>query len=189
MIIKNGDVTLRDMVETDISDYVAWFTKETDWQNYDAPWEMSKSSEIDELKSWSEYYISIKDLKSDELRWKFEIEYKGLHVGWVSSYLIDEDYEYISYKDSFNKKTYRAIGIDICNPNYRGKGIGKKALSSFIKYYFDKGEREIYTQTWSGNFRMINLANSLGFSEIMRKKDYRIVNNKKYDGLTFILKK
>ena len=69
-------IILRDMLESDISDYVRWFTSETDWMDYDAPWE-DKGSSVDEvLKSWTEYYQSAKDLPKDETRWKFEIEYK-----------------------------------------------------------------------------------------------------------------
>jgi len=30
---------LRDMKESDIEDYVRWFTTETEWGNWDSPWE------------------------------------------------------------------------------------------------------------------------------------------------------
>lgn len=47
---------LRDMRESDIEDYVRWFTKETEWGNWDAPWEAFEASEEEERKSWTEYY-------------------------------------------------------------------------------------------------------------------------------------
>ncbi len=31
MIIKYEDVVLRDMIESNIDDYVLWFTKDIDW--------------------------------------------------------------------------------------------------------------------------------------------------------------
>ena len=51
----------------------------------------------------------------------------------------------------------------------------------------ENGERGIYTQTWSGNVRMIGLAEKLGFEEYRRKKGLRTVAGKPYDGLTFRL--
>ena len=32
-------ITLRDMRESDIEDYVRWFTRDTGWMDFDAPWE------------------------------------------------------------------------------------------------------------------------------------------------------
>ena len=86
MKIKNENIILRDMIESDIDDYVRWFTTETEWSNTDAPWESIESDEETERKSWREYYESVKDLADDVRRWKFEIERNGRHIGWVSSY-------------------------------------------------------------------------------------------------------
>lgn len=46
---------------------------------------------------------------------------------------------------------------------------------------------EIYTQTWSGNKRMIGLANKISFEECMRKSNIHKFNGKLYDDLTFKL--
>ena len=62
-----------------------------------------------------------------------------------------------------------------------------QALCMFIKYLLDKGIDDIYTQTWSGNERMIHIAEKIGFEEYRRKKEFRLVRGKKYDGLTFRL--
>ena len=43
MKIKNENIILRDMIESDIDDYVRWFTTETEWSNTDAPWESIES--------------------------------------------------------------------------------------------------------------------------------------------------
>ena len=85
MKIKNENIILRDMIESDIDDYVRWFTTETEWSNTDAPWESIESDEETERKSWREYYESVKDLADDVRRWKFEIERNGRHIGWVLS--------------------------------------------------------------------------------------------------------
>ena len=38
-------LVLRDIIESDIVDYVRWFTKEIEWGKWDSPWEAFKSSE------------------------------------------------------------------------------------------------------------------------------------------------
>ena len=131
MQIKFDNIVLRDMIESDIEDYVRWFTTETEWSNTDAPWEPIESDEETERTSWREYFESVKDLPDDVRRWKFEIEWNGRHIGWVSSYPIDENYEWIGeVKDG--QTVYRAIGIDICEPDVWGKGVGTNALRAFI---------------------------------------------------------
>ena len=39
MKIEYKDIILRDMTEADIEDDIRWNTVETDWANWDAPWE------------------------------------------------------------------------------------------------------------------------------------------------------
>ena len=191
MKIEYKDIILRDMTETDIEDDIRWNTLETDWANWDAPWE----SLPDLLTFDAEEYRKKELLKlaepKDEIRWGFEIETaEGNHIGTVSSYMINENFEWISVKDiKPEDKVFRAVGISICESSFCGKGFGTKALAAFINYYLENGEDEIYCQTWSGNIRMIKCAEKLGFEVRKRKTDYREVNGKKYDGLTFRLNK
>ena len=188
MEIKFENIILRDMVESDIEDYVRWFTLEREWENWDAPWEKEDTSEEIERKSWTEYYESVKNISIDVRRWKFEIEWNGRHIGWVSSYPIDEHYEWFGeIKDG--QTVYRAVGIDICESDVWGNGIGTNALLAFINYYFENGVNELYTQTWSGNTRMLRCAEKLGFVECNRYAGKRQVNGKVYDGLTFKLER
>ena len=171
-------IILRDMLESDISDYVRWFTSETDWMDYDAPWE-DKGSSIDEvLKSWTEYYQSVKDLPKDETRWKFEIEYNGQHIGWVSRYF---DLEYLD-----NKEGIPAIGIDIPEKSIYNHGVGTEALKQFMDYLNKKGYERFYIQTWSGNKRMIHVAQKLGFKVCFVKKNHRLINGETYDAVTLV---
>lgn len=117
-------------------------------------------------------------------RWRLEIEVDGRHVGWCNSYHIDENCEWTD-KDT----NYRVVGIDICEPDARGKGIGSDALRAFMNYHFAAGLDELYTQTWSGNIRMIRCAEKLGFVECDRAVGEREVNGQKYDGLTFKIRR
>ena len=190
MEIKFENIILRDMCESDIEDYVRWFTVEREWENWDAPWEKEDTDEETERRSWRSYYESVKDIPDDARRWKFEIEWNGRHIGWVSSYMIDENYEWISVDTIQPGQTvYRAIGICICEPDVWGNGMGTNALRAFMNYYFASGVDALYTQTWSGNTRMLRCAEKLGFAECNRNVGTRQVNGKTYDGLTFRVEK
>ena len=184
MKIKYKNIILRDMIESDIEDYVRWFTVEREWENWDAPWEKEDTHEETERKKWTEYYESVNNRPDDAQRWKFEIEWNGRHIGWVSSYCINENYEWTA-----EDTVHRAIGIDICEPAAWDKGIGSNALRAFMNYHFADGIDELYTQTWSGNTRMIHCAEKLGFVECNRDAGEQEVNGQKYDGLTFKLKR
>ena len=167
------------MKESDIEDYVRWFTTNTEWLNWDSPWENSISTASLELKIWTNYYEFVKSLGNDVVRKKYEIEADGLHIGWICSYY---DLGYMENKDGIP-----AIGIDIPSIDGRNNGYGTKAFKMYIDYLKGHGYNSFYTQTWSGNEAMLRVAEKLGFKEVYRKKDYRVVNDKKYDAVTFRL--
>ena len=170
---------LRDMKENDIEDYVRWFTKETEWGNWDSPWEAFEGSEDDERESWTEYFNSVKNLPDDIVRWKYEIENDGKHIGWICSYT---DLEYVE-----NKENIPAIGLDIPCVEDRKNGCGTKALQMYMEYLKEHGFNSFYTQTWSGNLAMVRVAEKLGFKEICRKENYREVYGRMYDAITWRL--
>ncbi len=172
-------VVLRDMIESDIGDYVRWFTEETEWMNWDAPWENEETSEEEERRSWSEYYASVRELPPDAVRWKFEIELDGRHIGWVCRYF---DLDYMENQDRIP-----AVGIDIPEPGLRGQGAGTEALRQFIDYLRAHGFSRVYTQTWSGNKAMLCTAEKLGFKVVCRRIGLRTVRGEKFDALTLEL--
>ena len=136
---------------------------------------------IKTMRRWVEYD---KNLASDAIRYRYQIVIDNEnqdYIGWCSAYCIDEDCNYTE------EDKLLAVGIDIPDSKERGKGYGAQALCMFIKYLLDKGIDDIYTQTWSGNERMIHIAEKVGFEEYRRKKEFRLVRGKKYDGLTFRL--
>ena len=189
MKIEYKDIILRDMTEADIEDDIRWYTVETDWSNWDAPWE--PLPDIPDTDSYRKKELLKLAEPKEKIRWGFEIETaEGNHIGTVSSYMINENFEWTPVKSAKpGEKLFRTVGIDICESSFCGKGLGRKALAAFVNYYLENGEDEIYCQTWSGNIRMIKCAEKLGFEVCKRKTDYREVNGKKYDGLTFRLNK
>lgn len=190
MQIEYKSITLRDMVKADIEDYVRWFTTETEWCKWDAPWEKVETNEADEREHWAAFYKSVENLSQSTLRRRFEIEYDGHHIGWVNAYYIDNEYNRIfADKASENAELRLAIGIDICEKTVWGNGVGTKALLAYIDYLANNGIDGIYTQTWSGNTRMIKCAEKLGFEIVGRKLGVREVDSERFDALTFVLKK
>lgn len=189
MKIEYKNIVLRDMTEADIGDEIRWNTVETDWAHWDAPWE----SEPELLTFGAEKYRE-KELRKlgeppEGIRWSFEIDTKeGKHIGSVNSYMINGDYEWTPInKAKPGERLFRTVGIDICESAFCGKGLGTEALAAFILYYVQNGESEIFTQTWSGNTRMVKCAEKLGFDVCERNVNSRLVRGKKYDGLTFRL--
>ncbi|WP_051540351.1 GNAT family N-acetyltransferase [Clostridium ihumii] len=167
-----NNLILRDRNLKDIDDYIDWYTVNTEWKDYDAPWEKDEEINLEKIKQ-----CIIKEVQNTpKIKTHFEIESKeGKHIGRVSSYYINGDKEKL------------AVGIDIINKENRGKGLGYEALLKFIKYILSNITNEVYTETWSGNERMIKLALKLGFKEINRDVDLLKVNGKYYDSITFKL--
>lgn len=189
MQIKYKDIILRDFIESDIDDEIRWHTVETQWALWDGPWEMEKKlAEYNEEEDRKELRKYLEKPKEGH-RWSFEIDtIEGTHIGSVNAYCIDENFDWHKMGSQDEWKTARwAVGIDISESKFWSSGYGTQALTAFICYCIKDGYTELYTQTWSGNDRMIGLARKLGFSECCRKEDLRVVRGKFYDGLTFRL--
>jgi len=169
--MKNGNIILRYIKESDIDDYIRWTTTETEWNDWDAPWEEDDDDEFvqrqKELLKREPHVYSKLEIDADT----------GRHIGWVSCYDIE-----------FENEEATAVGIDIPAIKDRGKGYGKNALTLYMAHLF-KEEDTLYVQTWSGNTPMLHLANQIGFTEVKRIKDLREVKGKKYDALTFAITK
>ncbi len=159
-------VVLRDILPQDTPDYRRWFTIETEWMRWDAPWE-----KVDDEKFIGRLTRML-DREPPAVRRRFEIDCDGKHIGWVSSYFINGD------------KDRLAIGINIPEKDCWGGGLGRQALEQFIRYLMGNGFSTLYCQTWSGNVRMVRLANSLGFKIIDSSQTVRI-DGAEYQRLVF----
>lgn len=187
MEIKNNKVILRDFTESDIDDRIYWENVETEWQLWDAPWEYHKGQFFDAIgyrKERMEWLAIEKD--EHRMRWSFQIcinDESRKHIGWINAYRIDDNYRYTLGAG------HCTIGINIPDMSSRRKGYATAAWDLFIHYLLNSGIEDIYTQTWSGNERVIGLMNKLGFEECHREYGFRTIRGKLYDGLTFKLNK
>jgi RimJ/RimL family protein N-acetyltransferase len=189
MELKNDLVILRDFAQTDIEKRVFWETVENEWQLWDAPWEYEGKEKDELIRDLEEYetkmHLWVAEQKEEnDLRTGFQISINDdtrTYIGWCNSYKINDNFEITQAKG------HCAIGINIPTMMARGKGLATSAMTLFIDYLMKNEVNEIYTQTWSGNKRMIGLANKLGFEECMRKTNIYKVKGKLYDELTFRL--
>lgn len=79
------------------------------------------------------------------------------------------------------------IGIVIYDENYWDKGIGYKALKTWLGFTFrDFPEiARLGLTTWSGNFRMMQVAEKLGMKEEGRIRKVRYYNGYYYDSMKY----
>ena len=133
MRIEFENIILRDMIESDIEDYVRWFTVEREWENWDAPWEKEDTDEDSERRRWTESYESRKDCPDDVRRYRLEIEWNGRHIGSVNSYHIDENYEWIGAATGYGQI---ALVLCVFVAVYGG---------SMWLFGLDKYERELFS--------------------------------------------
>ena len=172
-------LSLRDMTQSDIADYVRWFCVDTEWMNWDTPWEAFETTREQEQRNWTACYRELSARTDDYVRCKFEMEADGVHIGWVSAYTDTEFWD--------NQNRSLAIGVVIPEARYRGRGNGTGALTLLMEYYREKGCQSFLIETWSGNRAMVAVAKKLGFHEILRVRAARRVRNHTYDALTFRL--
>lgn len=187
MKISFEDVTLRDYRPADVEDEVRWTNTETAWFYADTPWMALEPADPAELRADMAQIMSA--LSEDSIRWRFEIEAGGQHIGTVSSYYLDEAFEPVPWakidqsKNAAENRSIRALGIEICETAFWGRGLGGKALTAFMEYYRGLGERRFLLETWSGNTRMLGCARKLGFTEVKRHKGIYAVDSRAYDGI------
>ena len=187
MKITYDNITLRDYQLSDVEDEVRWTNVETAWFYADTPWMTMEEVDPEELRA--DMIEIMESMPEDTIRWRFEIEVDGRHIGMVSSYYRDENFEYTPWesidqsKNAEGNNSIRELGIEICEMTYWGKGIGTKALTALMIYYRSLGENRFLLETWSGNKRMLGCARKLGFSEVKRRKGAYVVDGIEYDEL------
>ena len=192
MRIDGPRIYLRDTRLEDLARRRHWELVETEWKDWDAPWEFAGLDQAG-LEEESERYLSslrrrleyLDPRGTDHFRFGFEIvrQDNDEHIGWVNCYQLDDKYQWTPG----NNVHGIAIGLVIPPLSQRGQGFGREAIEAYLSYFRSIGYREVYTQTWSGNHPMVHLAKKLGFEEVARQKNARRVRGQVYDGLTFVI--
>ncbi len=181
MEIIGKKVKLRPFKESDIADVINWMLVETEWQNWDAPWEDTSDFDHDTYRQRCLKELESRQEKSFYHRLEIEVIETGEHIGSVNSYYINNSYNYTRGEGNLT------IGIDIMKPTNRKRGYGTEAWLLFIRYALESGVEEVYTQTWEGNYPVLALMEKIGFERVHVKKHYQVVRGEKVDGYTLKL--
>jgi len=187
MEIQFQNILLRDYRESDIDDEIRWNTTEIQWAQWDAPWEMEEELAGFDPEAHRKEAMEVLQKPMRGFRREMEVDTAdGVHIGSVNTYLIDEAYQWVR-RQKAGERVFYALGIEINEPAYWNHGFGTNALAAYIRYHLKNGHRDICTQTWSGNPRMIRCAEKLGFYVCDRQVGIRKVRGGVYDSLTFRL--
>lgn len=93
----------------------------------------------------------------------------------------------VSWYWKSKETNWMEIGIVIFNEDYWGYGIGYKALVKWVNKLFNEKEEivRLGLTTWSGNERMMKLAEKLDFICEATYRKARIVDGKYYDSVSY----
>ncbi len=170
------NLIIRELEMKDLPDYLYWNHPFREFHKYNGPYYGRKSEE--ELKKYvEEMKEQFRNGASNVLKNKKMIANKDTDeiIGQVNWYWKSEE------------TLWMEIGIVIFNENYWGKGIGYEALKLWIDEIFDENPKlvRLGLSTWSGNLRMMHLAEKLGFVKEAVYRKARIVNNEYYDSISY----
>jgi RimJ/RimL family protein N-acetyltransferase len=178
--IAGERVMLRDPVPEDFEARCRWYTIETAWQDWDAPWEgksVSPPGPPEEHEAARRRFLEKLVQPPPTPRTQLWVQViGGPLLGWVNRY----------HHDPVARTVF--IGIDICESAYWHQGLGTEAFKLWRDYLVVRLDlTTIHTATWSGNVRMVRVAEKCGFALTDRNVGNCEVRGEKYDGLTFAL--
>ncbi len=170
MVIKFSKGTLESLNEKIMNDLYYWKYEEIEQnaKKWNGPYikepQIDKSSFINELEKNRYIYLNVESTLA--------IMTNGNFIGTVGSYWIDKNTNWLE------------IGIVIYNSDYWESNIGTEVFQLWIDYLFKKDfVHRLGISTWSGNERMIKLAQKVGMQEEARIRQARSVNGQYFDAV------
>ncbi|MBM7553079.1 GNAT family N-acetyltransferase [Thalassobacillus pellis] len=137
-------------------------------------------------KQWNGPYIPEEKLTKQEYR-KIWIRDSEIIPGIPSTLIITVNEKLIGYVGAYwvDKNTnWLETGIVIYDKQYWNGGYGTEAFGRWIQYLFEATDlHRLGMSTWSGNTRMIKVAEKLGMKEEARIRQARMVKGEYYDAI------
>ncbi len=173
---KSINLIIRELEMKDLNDYLYWNHPSREFHKFNGPYYGRKNEE--ELTKY------IEEMK--ELLLKGEINVlknKKIIVNKDTDEIIGQ----VNWYWKSEETLWMEVGIVIFNEDYWGKGIGYKALRMWIDDIFNEKPElvRLGLSTWSGNLRMMSLAEKLGLTKEAVYRKARIVNNEYYDAISY----
>lgn len=145
------------------------YAEQPEWKKWNAPYFPLEYIEFEEFQN---HYVQKGNEVSDEPNDRMIIQVNEKIIGTVNYYW--------EHKPS----NWLEVGIVIYDPQYWNGGYGTTALRLWIDYLF--GELPLVRvglTTWSGNFRMMKVAEKLGMKLEGRLRKCRFYNDEYYDSI------
>lgn len=169
-------IKLRLLEAKDLDDYLYWNHPSREFHKYNGPYFKQRTEA--ELEQFVE-----------TMRTRLQTgETKGLqHCRMIVDLASDALVGQVSWYWKSEETNWMEIGVVIFNEQYWGMGLGYEALKLWIDELF-----EFYPElvrlgltTWSGNVRMMKLAEKLGFVKEAVYRKARIVEGAYYDSVSY----
>ncbi len=170
------NIILREIEIKDLNSYLYWNNPSHEFHNFNGPYYEKYSQE--NLEKY------VKELETSLLKGESNVlKDKKIISNTSSNDVIGEVNWYWKSKETL----WMEVGIVIFNENYWGKGIGQVALKLWIDEIFNQNPQlvRLGLTTWSGNKRMMNLSEKLGFKKEAVYRQARIVDNQYYDSVSY----
>lgn len=170
------NIILRELQITDLDDYIKLNHPDREFHEYDGPYNHHKSEE--ELK------LFVEELKTKYIK-------DGQRILPNSRLIIDSNTNTILGQVNWYWKSIETfwleVGIVLYDSDVWGHGVGRCALTKWIDEVFQIHPQliRIGLSTWSGNLRMIRLAEKLGLKREACYKKARIINGIHYDSVSY----
>jgi len=175
-VLRGERVVLRDFLLSDLEAYARWLGPDHEWRRFDGPYFPPPSEfEIRGTVEGIEAQIRSGNWPTPRRRMVVADASSDLLVGTVARYWI------------CRASRWLGAGIDLYDPQHWGRGFGREALGLWCTYLFVNAPTlsRLELQTWSGNERMMRLAQRLGFTLEARYRDAREVDGRKYDAIGY----
>jgi len=170
------EIILRKLQINDLDDYLKWKHPLREFHKYNGPYYKIESEE--ELLELVENFR--KKLLSGE---KNVLGDKKIIANKETNEIIGE----VNWYWKSEETLWMEVGLVIFNENYWGKGIGSKVLKLWVNEIFFENPKlvRLGLSTWSGNKRMMGLAEKMGFKKEAEFRKARIVEGKYYDSVSY----
>ncbi|MFD1019503.1 GNAT family N-acetyltransferase [Thalassobacillus hwangdonensis] len=160
--------------------------KEASVEAIDALYYWKYEDEEQAAKKWNGPYIPEMQMTKDEYRASWEVD-PEIRPDVPDTLIIYADDKLIGYVGAYwvDKNTdWLETGIVIYDKNFWNGGYGTEAYRMWIDFLFENTDlHRLGMSSWSGNIRMVKVAEKLGMVEEARIRDARIVGGEYYDAI------
>lgn len=168
--IIGNDIELKEATKEDINELYYW--------NYE--------EKKQEAKKWNGPYI-LEEKKTKEAYHKDWEQEDQIFPNVPSTLIIKADGKVIGYVGAYwvDKNTnWLETGIVIYNKEFWNGGYGSEAYELWINFLFSSTDlHRVGMSTWSGNIRMMKVAEKIGMIEEARIRRAREVDGKYFDAI------